>query len=81
VKTASDWPSPRAYSAQIVFFGAAFTKSYSRRLGMVVAPAPTAVPLTADARAAPGMDGKTLLSFSTPAARRHGGGRRSHRRA
>jgi membrane protein len=44
------------YSAQIVFFGAEFTKVYSRRFGAVVVPDPTAVPLTADARAAQGMD-------------------------
>jgi membrane protein len=44
------------YSAQIVFFGAEFTKVYSRRFGLVVVPEPTAVPLTAAARAAQGMD-------------------------
>jgi len=44
------------YSAQIVFFGAEFTKVYSRRFGTVVVPDPTAVPLTMAARAAQGMD-------------------------
>jgi len=44
------------YSAQIVFFGAEFTKVYSRRFGAVVVPDPTAVPLTAEARAVQGMD-------------------------
>ena len=44
------------YSAQIVFFGAEFTKVYSRRLGAVVVPERTAVTLTAHARAAQGMD-------------------------
>jgi membrane protein len=44
------------YSAQIVFFGAEFTKVYSRRFEAVVVPARTAVPLTAEARAGRGMD-------------------------
>jgi len=44
------------YSAQIVFFGAEFTKVYSRRFGTVVVPDLTAVPLTVAARAAQGMD-------------------------
>jgi membrane protein len=49
------------YSAQIVFFGAEFTKVYSRRFGVVVVANATAVPLTAAARAAQGMDrGKTI---------------------
>jgi|ERR1051326_4601257 membrane protein len=43
------------YSAQIVFFGAEFTKVYSRRFGIPVVLAPTAVPLTAAARAAQGL--------------------------
>jgi membrane protein len=46
------------YSAQVVFFGAEFTKVYSRRFGAVVVPAKLAVPLTAEARAAQGMDRK-----------------------
>jgi membrane protein len=44
------------YSAQVFFFGAEFTKVYSRRFGAVVVPDPSAVPLTAEARAAQGMD-------------------------
>jgi len=44
------------YSAQVVFFGAEFTKVYSRRFGAAVLPDPLAVPLTAKARAAQGMD-------------------------
>jgi membrane protein len=43
------------YSAQIVFFGAEFTKVYSRRFGAVVVLDTTAVPLTAVARGAQGM--------------------------
>jgi membrane protein len=38
------------YSAQIVFFGAEFTKVYSRRFGAVVTLEPTAVPLPAAPR-------------------------------
>jgi membrane protein len=44
------------YSAQVFFFGAEFTKVYARRFGAIVVPDPTAVPLTAEARAAQGMD-------------------------
>ena len=44
------------YSAQVFFFGAEFTKVYSRRFGVVVVSDPTAMPLTAEARAAQGMD-------------------------
>ena len=44
------------YSAQVVFFGAEFTKVYSRRFGAVVVPDKRAVPLTAEARAAQGLD-------------------------
>jgi membrane protein len=40
------------YSAQIVFFGAEFTKVYSRRFGAVVVLEPTAIPLTAAPRVA-----------------------------
>ena len=43
------------YSAQVVFFGAEFTKVYSRRFGAIVVPTEHAVPLTAEARAALGM--------------------------
>jgi membrane protein len=44
------------YSAQVFFFGAEFTKVYSRHFGAIVVPDPTAVSLTAEARAAQGMD-------------------------
>jgi membrane protein len=47
------------YSAQVFFFGAEFTKVYSRHFGAIVVPDPTAVPLTAEARAAQGMDRRT----------------------
>jgi membrane protein len=44
------------YSAQVFFFGAEFTKVYSRRFGVIVVPDPAAVTLTAEARATQGMD-------------------------
>jgi membrane protein len=44
------------YSAQVVFFGAEFTKVYSRRFGAVVVPDKLAVPVAAEARATQGMD-------------------------
>jgi membrane protein len=44
------------YSAQVLFFGAEFTKIYARRSGKLVVPERTAVPLTEEARAAQGMD-------------------------
>ena len=44
------------YSAQVFFLGAEFTKVYSRHFGVTVVAEPTAVPLTAEARAAQGMD-------------------------
>jgi membrane protein len=53
------------YSAQIVFFGAEFTKVYSRRSGAVVVPEPTAVPLTAEARAVQGMDRRKTIARRT----------------
>src|SRR5205085_3128018 len=56
------------YSAQIVFLGAEFTKVYSRRFGAVVVPEPTAVPLTAEARAALGMDRRKTIARLTPGA-------------
>jgi uncharacterized BrkB/YihY/UPF0761 family membrane protein len=43
------------YSAQIVFFGAEFTKVYANRFGSRIVPAADAVPLTAEARAEQGM--------------------------
>ena len=44
------------YSAQVFFFGAEFTKVYSRHFGAIVVPDKSAVPLTPAARAAQGMD-------------------------
>jgi membrane protein len=44
------------YSAQILFFGAEFTKVYTRRAGIRVVAEETAVPMTDDARANQGMD-------------------------
>ena len=44
------------YSAQVFFFGAEFTKVYSRHFGANVVPDSTAVTLTAEARATQGMD-------------------------
>jgi membrane protein len=43
------------YSAQILFFGAEFTKVWARRKGAGGAPTPVAVPVTAEARAEQGM--------------------------
>ena len=43
------------YSAQVVFFGAEFTKVYSRRFGSVAVPNKLAVPRTAEACDAQGM--------------------------
>jgi membrane protein len=50
------------YSAQLVFFGAEFTKVYSRTFGARVVPEKTAVPLTDEARAAQGMDRTERIS-------------------
>jgi membrane protein len=44
------------YSSQIFYFGAEFTKVWTRRRGTGGAPAPEAVPVTAEARAEQGMD-------------------------
>ena len=43
------------YSAQIVFFGAEFTKAYANRFGSRIVPSRDAVPLTEEARAEQGM--------------------------
>jgi membrane protein len=53
------------YSAQIVFFGAEFTKIYSRRFGAVVVPDWAAVTLTAEARAVQGMDRRKTIERRT----------------
>jgi membrane protein len=57
------------YSAQIVFFGAEFTKVYARRFGAVVVPDPRAVTLTTDARAAQGMDRSKTIARRKPRAK------------
>jgi membrane protein len=54
------------YSAQVVFFGAEFTKVYSRRVGAVVVPTKLAVPLTAEARAAQGVGRSKRPASSRP---------------
>lgn len=43
------------YSAQIVFFGAEFTKAYANRFGSRIVPSNDAVPFTEEARAEQGM--------------------------
>ena len=53
------------YSAQIVFFGAEFTKVYSRRFGAAVVPDRTAVTLTAEARGVRGMDRRKTIERRT----------------
>jgi len=60
------------YSAQIVFFGAEFTKVYSRRFGAAVVLDATAVPLTAAARGAQGMDRSKTIARQKPPKRRRG---------
>jgi membrane protein len=45
------------YSAQILFFGAEFTKVWARRRGVRAVPTAAAVPLTEEARATQGMGG------------------------
>ena len=60
------------YSAQIVFFGAEFTKVYSRRLGAVVVPERSAVTLTAQARALQGMDRRRAIERGTRGRRTRG---------
>jgi membrane protein len=49
------------YSAQILFLGAEFTKTYAKLYGSGIRPDPTAIEVTAEARAeqglAPGRDG------------------------
>ena len=53
------------YSAQLVFFGAEFTKVYSRRFGAAVVPDRRAVTLMAAARAARGMDRRKTIERRT----------------
>jgi len=58
------------YSAQILFFGAEFTKVYTRRTGARVVPEETAVPMTDDARAKQGMDRSERLPLAQRRQRR-----------
>jgi membrane protein len=62
------------YSAQVVFFGAEFTKVYSRRSGAVVVPATTAVRLTL---VTGGMGRTTMIERRTSQRRVPGRERRS----
>ncbi len=48
------------YSAQILFFGAEFTKVYTKRYGSQIVPDENAVPLTEEARAEQGMNNRRL---------------------
>jgi membrane protein len=43
------------YSAQLLIFGAEFTKTYARRIGAGATPTEAAVPLTEEARAQQGI--------------------------
>jgi membrane protein len=54
------------YSAQIVFFGAEFTKVYANRFGSRIVPAADAVPLTQEARAEQGMPRRRDLEQAEP---------------
>src|SRR5688572_26062339 len=58
------------YSAQILFFGAEFTKVYARRSGARVVPEEPAVPMTDDARAKQGMDRSERLPLAQRRQRR-----------
>ncbi len=49
------------YSAQILYWGAEFTKAWSRQVGHAVVAEPGAVPLTAEARAQEGIANKTVV--------------------
>ena len=46
------------YSAQILYFGAEFTKVWTRRRGSGFVPGDNAIPVTAEARAEQGMGPK-----------------------
>jgi membrane protein len=50
------------YSAQILLFGAEFTKVWTRRRGSGFVPEPTAMPVTQEARVEQGMSPRTPLS-------------------
>ena len=57
------------YSAQILFFGAEFTKTYTRRLHAKVKPEPHAVPVTEEARAQQGITHREVVQAVTEVAR------------
>jgi membrane protein len=68
------------YSAQIVFFGAEFTKIYADWFGSRIVPAENAVPVTAEARAQQGIPRtETLETVSGRTARLAGQARNSDR--
>jgi membrane protein len=58
------------YSAQILFFGAEFTKVYTRRTGTRVVPVETAVPMSDAARAKQGMDRSERVTLALRRERR-----------
>jgi membrane protein len=58
------------YSAQILFFGAEFTKVYTRRTGTRVVPVETAVPMSDAARAKQGMDRSERVTLAQRRERR-----------
>jgi membrane protein len=61
------------YSAQILFFGAEFTKVYTRRGGTRVVPEEPAVPMSDVARAKQGMDRSERLPLTEPREKRSAG--------
>lgn len=64
------------YSAQILIFGAEFTKTYTKRLGAGAAPTEVAVPLTAEARAEQGITKQEVVEATAKVVeekRRQGG--------
>lgn len=56
------------YAAQILFFGAEFTKVYARNYGSKIVPSPYAEAVTAEARAEQGLQGPSPLTAPHPAA-------------
>jgi membrane protein len=59
------------YSAQILFFGAEFTKVYAKSYGSGLRPAPDAIPVTPEARAEQGLGPGVATPFATEQGR-HG---------
>ncbi len=60
------------YSAQILFFGAEFTKVYTKRYGTQVVPAEYAVPVTEEARAQQGIVRQERIEAAIQAEQREG---------